>query len=71
MGFMCGVTEIHWNLQPEKFQLREASKEVCKAVTGRSKSGKTSTVSYNARIMCVKRGFLKKQEGFHLCTTRI
>lgn len=55
MGFTCGVAEILWNLQPEKFQLRKTGTGVCKAVTWRRKSGKISTVSYNARIMGIKR----------------
>lgn len=53
--FACGVTKILWNLQPEQFQLRETRTEVWKAVTWRSKSGKISTLSYNARIMGIKR----------------
>lgn len=55
MDFICGMIVILWNLQPEKFQLRETRTGVCKPVTWRSKSGKISTVSYNARIMGIKR----------------
>lgn len=55
MGFTCGVTEILWNLQPEKFHLRETRAEVCKAVTWENKSGKISTIYFNARIMGIKK----------------
>lgn len=48
------MTDILWNLQPEKFQLRKTRTGFCKPVTW---SGKISTVSYNARITGIKRAF--------------
>lgn len=75
MGFTYGVTEVYGNLQPEKWPLRGASAEVCKAVSGMERVSGERLLLYllmqEVRVSkeAVRGRVLKKQERFHLCTT--